>query len=365
MSKLLFAILISVVLFYPDFSYSQEQSAKYVGYLSYFLLERQPSPRAESMGRGVFANNENEFSSFYNPAQTSLGRGLDVNFSHSANYLSDNEANYNYIGASYNFKKIGSFSLSRYHMRAFEFTDETGKGFGRQTHSLYTLNYSREIIKDFYAGINLNLLHTSLPSSATFDVKANDVFPVDIGLYKKFVINNAASPYLSQSVQLAGSLYNITGVKAGFDDPQFLANFAFPVTLRLGASYNLEFRKSQDSKMLNVFVHFGYENVLNADTSTRDFYNNVKFGGEVTLLDIFSLRAGYNTKSFETIYSEIKNQFTYGAGVKIPLEKILNNNTPVSLYIDYVNMKQPFPKEFGDMPNFNTIAFRINYIQRL
>ncbi len=358
---------VCTVLFFLSFqiSFSQETSTKYRGYMQQLFQERQPSPRAEAMGRGIFANNENEFSSFYNPAQTSLGKGLDVNFSHSSNYLSDNGVNYNYIGASYNYKKIGSFGLSRYYMRAFPVTDETGVEFGRQTYSLYTLNYSREITKDFYAGINFNLIHTFMPSRSTSNVKANDIFPIDIGLYKKFTINTSASPYLTHSVQVAGSLYNITGAKATFDNLEIFPNSVLPVILRLGTSYNLEFRKSQESKMLNVFVHFGYENVLNSYTGAEGYFNNVKFGGEVTLWDILSLRAGYNTKSTETIYSEMKSQFTYGAGVKIPLEKVFKNDTPISLYIDYVNMKQPYPKEFGDMPNFNTIGLRINYIPKI
>ena len=102
-----------ILLLISELSYSQ--SNEYKGYLEELYIARQPSPRAEAMGRGHVADNQNDFGSFYNAALTSLSEGLTVNTSFSHNYFFTDSAFYNYIGASYNLKGIGSFSLSRYH----------------------------------------------------------------------------------------------------------------------------------------------------------------------------------------------------------------------------------------------------------
>ena len=113
---------------------------------------------------------------------------------------------------------------------------------------------------------------------------------------------------------------------------------------------------------IELLSHLEYENVVNA---TSDFKFIIKFGQEITIGDLFSLRAGYfsqkiNNHGNPDIESSF-SQFTYGAGLKIPLSTIFKMRNPLSLSIDYVNLKQPTALTTLNVDKFNTISFNLNF----
>lgn len=374
-------LLIVALLIISGISYSQ--SNEYRGYLEELYVARQPSPRAEAIGRGHVADNQNDFGSFYNPALTSLSEGLVVNTSFSHKYFYTDSAFYNYFGASYKLKNVGTFSLSRYHFNYGQEFDATsifnpdGSGEKYQIYyDIFTLNYSREIYKDFFAGVNINLIDNHNPDISIVPHTRSNVMPAfDIGLLKKFNLTSVTNSLVLQSVNLGLSVNNFTSSKFVYEDSVSSSDAYLPVIFRLGGSYNVNVKGNSIKKNGNVFsllAHLEYEKILNTAK-----YETYKVGGEVTLWDIVSLRAGWFLRSANVTRSVFSynlgefNQFTYGAGVKIPVDAIFNMKTPISVSIDYVNMKQPqkinyaVAIEYPEYKRFNTLGVSLNWVPGL
>lgn len=360
---------------------SYSQSNEYNGYLEELFIARQPSPRAEAMGRGHVADNQNDFGSFYNAALTSLSEGLKVNTSFSHNYYSTDSAFYNYFGASYKLKNIGTFSLSRYHFnygQEFLYTtayNPEGTGEKYQIYyDIYILNYSREIFKDFYAGLNINLTDNYMPDISVFAQNSKKIVPsFDIGFLKKINLPVSSNSFLSQSVNLGLSINNFTSAKYTYSDTVSSSDAYLPVIFRFGGSYNLNVKGNSIKKNGNVFsllAHLEYEKVLNTAK-----YETYKIGGEVVVWDILALRAGWFSRNANITRSVFSynlgafSQFTYGAGVKIPLDVIFNMKTPLSMSIDYVNLELKNRErnymmgiEEQELKNYNTFSINMNWV---
>lgn len=144
--------------------FSETFSQNYNGVFPEFFLGRQPSARAEAMGRGLSAVTGDALSYYYNPAGMASLKGLNVNASFAGPFYLLDEASYNFLGASYKIEKYGTIGFSRDY---FTFGDEViiTDEFGNPTGETYTphgqnfrLNLSSEVIKDLYVGANLNLL---------------------------------------------------------------------------------------------------------------------------------------------------------------------------------------------------------------
>lgn len=345
------------------------QSDKYSGTLAELYLHRQPSAKAEAMGMGSVANNDADFGSYYNPALTSLSNGVTVNTSFSNPYYLATKSKFNYFGASYSDKKLGSFGLSRYFWTLGEdiiITNEMGVETGTldsYNFSLYSLNYSREIINDFFAGVNLGIahIHFPVPPSEAFEFK--DAFTIDIGLLKKVTLDNP-SKNVKHSVSFGASVINISGSKIKATYEGTTEDNLLPIVIRAGGNYNIKIKGNSLIPGGNLFeslTHVEYRNVTNSD-----YYKTFSIGEEFTLSDIFILRLGYfsQTVEQETIYNVgSQSKFTYGAGVKLPLNKIFKMNNTLNLGIDYVNMTPPsFSKTYTDWDNFQTLGVSLKWI---
>jgi len=314
--------------------------------LAELYLYREPNAKADAMGRSGVVSLDNNFGSYYNPALTSLGSGITANASFSKPFYLAEKSTYNYFGVSYSDKKIGSIGLSRYHWNFGEdiiITDETGRETGEVGHihySLYTLNYSREIIENFLVGANIGYINNHFPASPSGTDGDGKCFTFDIGLMKGFDIPGAADN-LKHSFQLGTSLINVTGSKISYADAN--QKDALPQIFRFGGSYNLKVKGKfiiPNSNLIETLTKVEYQKVLNSN-----YFSAVKFGQEFTLGEIFSLRAGYFKQSLNDFgnsnNASSQSMFTYGAGVKIPVNLIFESKTPIALEIDYVNLEQP------------------------
>ncbi len=346
------------------------QSDKYSGTLAELYLHRQPSAKAEAMGMGMVANTDADFGSYYNPALTSLGNGINVSTSFSNPYYGADKSKFNYLGASYSDKKLGSFGLSRYHWTIGEeilITNEFGTEVGiayDYSLSLYTLNYSRELPNNFFAGVNIGIAHinsSGTPVYSSTDFK--DAFTLDLGILKKITLDNP-SKNTGHSISLGASVINITGSKIKSTYEGISYDNLLPVVLRLGGSYNLKVKGKgliPGGNLFESLTLLEYRNVINSN-----YYKTISFGEEFTLSDIFILRLGYFSQrvGVETIDNiGTQSKFTYGAGVKLPLNRIFEMKNSLSLGIDYVNMSQPsFSKGYNSLDNFQTLGVSLKWI---
>jgi len=345
----------------PAISYSQDN--KYYDFLEELYFERQASPRAEAMGTGLAADNQNDFGALYNPALTSLEQGLKVNVSSSDKPRDYRNGDYSSYNVSYNLKNIGSFGFSRY---SFKFNETYYYGSGYLTgenlrHTIYTVNYSREIFKDFFAGININRVTPNALSPGGLVNESE--YPIDIGLLKRFVISDSANK-ISHIVQLAGSLYNLNNVVYKYTHPSgYTDEYSLPTMARVAASFNAVFHNNKFIKELNLFslfFHVEYENTLNSMLR-----QNLKAGAEIAIMDILFFRAGAlsfddaNENYWYEDYSYSKRGgLSYGGGVKIPLNLIFKLKTPASIGVDYAKLKLD---KYGSR-HFESIAVKLNYV---
>lgn len=344
----------------------------YEGILANLYLNHQPSAKGEAMGRGLAANSDGSYGSYYNPALTSLSRGLNFDYSYSQ---SDRvKPSLNYYGVSYSNEKIGSFGLSAYN---FSKPLEDDYGFAAQRkHSYYdaifTLNYSREVVKDFYAGINFGVFHyynyyhwanATLPGGHFF---IDDGVTLDLGLLKKFSLK---TPKNEHTFQIAAALYNFTNSKVISDEGNFINKEALPVTLRIGASHQLKIPNGIHSGVpypLQMFTHIEYDKMVNSE-----FHGTFRIGEELSVWEVLYLRVGYFYSSVHDGYRESESELTYGAGLSIPLSRLLKTKNKFDIKIDYVrtdidkyerynyNTSIYYNKDYG---TFYTFGLSLNYI---
>ena len=351
-------------------AYSQTERVHniYTGILSDLYLNHQPYAKSEAMGRGLVANYEGSFGSYYNPALTSLNKGITTDISYTESDRT--KPSISYLGVSYSNEKLGSVGVSAYY-----FSKPTVSSYYSEEHKIssyydaaYAVNYSREIVKDLYAGVNFGVFHYShLVYYFTGDsyYALDDGVTLDLGLLKKF---NIKSANLDQSFQLGAALYNITNSKVSF--ARFNEKESLPVTFRIGGSHKLNIRNLDNINPVNIlsaFTHLEYEKVFNSEL------NEVfKIGEEFTIAEIFFLRFGfyyskiekgyrYGAYTYPDIYQE---EFTFGAGVNVPVSKILKFKKSLNLKIDYArnNPSTPYRFENETYEKYYTLGLSINYI---
>jgi hypothetical protein len=364
--------------------FSESFSQNYNGTFQEFFLGRQPSARAEAMGRGLSAITGDALSYYYNPAGIASLKGLNLSGSFASPYYFYEEGKYNFFSASYKIDKYGTIGLSRdYFDFGYEneivITDEFGNVIGTETYDPdltgYRLTLSSEVIKDLFVGANLNLLHTGTNPELTVGNETKgenkDVFYLDLGVIKSF---NMKSKNLFHGFNIGTSMINVNF--AEYSPADAAQGDPLPVIFRLGASYNLSVDDKNISPKLNSYnfvVNLEYEDLLNSK-----YYSGFHGGVEFTFLEIVSLRAGYFTmenRSYSTViddsgnvisYQQVgfnSNEFTYGFGLNIPIRQLTDSKTPLEIKFDYVNLKQPALNERkDDWENFQVYTIIVNWI---
>lgn len=375
--------ILAVILYFITTNYSFAQT--YNGAFYEMFFGRQPSAKAEAMGRSIASIPGDAISYYYNPAGMASLKGLNLNGSFASPYYSLDTARYNFFGASYNIKKYGTVGLSRdYFNYGYEdeiiVTDEIGNVTGTYTYDPDITNYrmtlSSEVIKDLFVGVNLNFLHPDLiPDEYNLTVgnekfQDENVFYFDLGVIKAF---NIKSNKLNHNINLGTSLINVNSADySPIDEDQ---GDKLPVIFRLGASYDLSLDDrsiSSKLKSYNFLVNAEYEDLFNSK-----YYGGFHSGFEFTFLEILSLRAGFYTQdnmnndaSFDdsgnVTINKIENtlnEFTYGFGVNIPIRQLTNGKTPIELKFDYANLKQPPYINDEDSPgNYHVYTIIFNWI---
>lgn len=344
----------------------------YEGILANLYVNHQPSEKGEAMGRGLVANSDGDYGSYYNPALTSLSKGLNFDYSYSQ---SDGvKPSLNYYGVSYSNKKIGSFGLSAYY---FSKPLEEDYGFAAQRkHSYYdaifTVNYSREVIQDFYAGVNLGVFHyynyyhwaVAIMPGGNFFI--DDGVTLDFGLLKKITVKTSDN---EQIFQLAASITNFTNSKVISDEDNFINKEALPVTFRIGASHQLKIPNGIHLGVpypLKIFTHIEYEKMVNSE-----FHGTFRIGEELSVWEILYMRVGYFYSSVHDGYRESESELTYGAGLSIPLSRLLKMKNEFDIKIDYVRTDiDKYARYYysgsayyiDDYGIFYTLGLSLNYI---
>ncbi|MCH8285287.1 hypothetical protein IIB79_02005 [candidate division KSB1 bacterium] len=308
---------------------------------------RQPSARAEAMGKNFMAADGSIYSAFYNPAALSFNKGVSFSYSNSSPFYLLRNAEYNFAGGAYASETHGSFGFSYYRYNPHFESSGLGISDYRQKITLYTFSYTYEPIPLLRLGVNINIF-TDWNKIPLFDgpslldptgfqtIKRRAIFP-DIGILK---ISNFSRANLEHVIIIGSSLNNAikSDIKLKTKDVG-PADEELPVTFHIGASYESSLNRrtgNYNLKTLSWFLTAEYQEILNSK-----YRGGFKFGAEITGLEMLKLRMGYYREKlpYSRGWSDSKKyltDFTYGAGVFVPLSIFSDNSIPLDFGIDFV-----------------------------
>ena len=325
----------------------------YNGFLKEFYLDRQPSAKAIEMGRGLVAYPEYDFSSWYNPATVGLSETITAQYS-SINVpnSSNNEAYFNDFNVSFNSGKYGAIGISA---NSLAFTEYTTLCVGEPSwkYDMHNLNYAYQPYRNFFTGINLNVLSINTYGSS------QTLYPIDIGALK--ILELPKISRMLQKITLGSSVYNITNVK--YNKKYFDSNILqpLPVILRVDTSYNIQYFETMSpisERIVNLLCHFEYENLLNSG-----LFTTYKAGVDIAFVDLIAFRLGYFTRKIEddSYPSSIQHQVTYGIGLKFPVSKWSDGLIPINARLEFAFNEQPSLGGFYHMSDLNTFNLSIRW----
>lgn len=319
-----------------------------------FFNAIQPNAGAEAMGKAYVSLDGDLGSINYNPAGIASIEKMQIygSFIPTGNYRP--KKTFSFYGFSYKifpFLNVGiSNTLLDYDLRNYP-SNITGKHYRVK----YTLTLSSEPIKNLLIGVNTNYFRWS----EGYGPNANP-FYFDFGVIKKFPFTIGNRRYY---FNIGSRITNFTGSSTANESYGIVSKFDLPIKTRYGISFKTQFGKNKlfdSGSALSLLLQSDYQLLLNSK-----YQAGIKAGGQVTIMDLLSLRAGYSEENSD-IYNlpqynkRILKAFTYGAGLQIPLKTI--TKIPLIIYFDYcrfpeLNASYILP----DGPDRSVYTLRIDY----
>jgi hypothetical protein len=296
---------------------------------------RQTGARGEALGGGGVALTGDILSSFYNPAGIYGGTGISLAMSFGDAGELPGYSDYGLLGAGIPVKDWGVVGLTLYGFD-YEYTLDEPGGEVEDFHgnaSVYTLTFAGEPTEDLYVGANLNVLSQSVSG------QSETAFWPDIGLIKVLRLPDKAG--LRHRIILGSSLANLS--RSSIDIPG--GSEELPSTFRIGGSYSLSYARMSwmnMARLFNLMVHAEYRDLLNLS-----YGDGPRLGGELTILEMLSARAGYyyeDTGDYEEQIglSQIERS-TFGLGLALPVYRITGGSLPLRAALDWAWIEvQPY-----------------------
>jgi len=366
-----FFLFVTAALVFSTLCNAQIYNGKYFNFFDY----QQPDARSEAMGKVQTTLTGNPLTSAYNAASTSFSCGLNADFSHvkprSTAIEENGNTSYNNYGASYNSGQYGAIAFGYRNFSVNGMKVILGAPYTSSAlliitdvyFSNYNLNYSYRIMKNLSMGITYNYIKMD-----NYSYKAN-VYYFDLGVMEKIPFESESN---SQNIIIGASLTNFTNnqLKPTYKFIQYYSinnsYYPLPSELKLGTAYTYETKlRINDHKLFRIMAAAEYRDMVNSST-----FSTAKLGTELTFAEMLNIRFGYYYEDFKTLdYTpDIKkklSEFTYGLGINLPLNKLLHFNMPVTLQVDYANLKAPvFSNRPGEdlSKRYSPINFNLNMI---
>ncbi|MBN1948172.1 MAG: hypothetical protein JW784_00350 [Candidatus Cloacimonetes bacterium] len=321
----------------------------YTGQYSDFFLYRQPSARAEALGRSLVAINGDIFSYYYNPAGNARLPIFNFGLVHSSPANLINKSEFLNLAVSTHITGIGTFTLGRINLDYNQKASDSPNSFEETyipQYTLYTLGLSRETIPGLYAGLNVNLFQADLA------VK-DRIYYSDLGII--YQMKFSSDHRYKHNLNLATSLINLNQARIERDN----SSWELPAVWRLGTAYELHWLKNPSWKRLSgvdILVSAEYFDLLNS----KD-YTALHLGTEFTFLEVLSLRCGFYRSDIPDSpeNKEYLEEITYGLGLSLPLHKLGCTAKPVIIKVDYVNLDQPVGVIGMSPRKFHTVGIQV------
>jgi hypothetical protein len=312
-------------------------------FLDSFFFYNQPSTSAEGTGKIYLNNNNDAFSSFYNPALSSASDNL--RFSYSTSQRSHGGIVFNNYGVDVPVKNIGTFSFTK---RDFVFNVlevETAPFININSISSYDLNYSREIYGGLSGGIGLNYLRKNVSYFQNFH---QDFYSFDIGV--SYVYNLSTLDKHSDYVFANASVMNIRISKS---KNIVYTDYRLPQIDHVSLGYVSKYGIKNNRDVFQTDVQIEYSGLLNSI-----YYNTLSLGAEIKFMEIFSIRTGYYKIEGEYFTDE---DITFGFGFSYPFKIYLENSLVIGF--DCAKSKYSYYNLRTD-DIFNSFALYLKYDMR-
>lgn len=352
MTKLLkLKILTLLLVFNQGICYCQYDAP----FLPEFFFWRQPSARAEAMGKAYTSVSGDLGCIHFNPAGISKIKPVELNTSYTPpnNYLT--KGYYTYAAAGININRYLQLAAShfRFDFGKTQIINVTKRPFEEK----FVFTIASEPLKKFQAGVNVNYFNwqqgLTTPTHTVF---------LDAGLLKEFTLKEQVK--FNHAIKAGASIsnFNFASIKDN-NLSGMVTTFKLPVITRLGFNYEVISKKSKKDKYDNdirIMLISEYQLLLNSK-----YRSGLRLGGEFSLYNVISLRAGwYNEKVFNHNFPDINKSviqdFTYGLGLRFPIYRI--TNFPITVNFDYTSLPQvSYRKDLSDLSNFRTFSLHLEY----
>lgn len=345
----IFAIILLLTL-------SSEASGQYKVLLAENFFGRQPSARAEAMGKAYTSIDGDLGTVYFNPAGIASLNGVAISGSYTPPSFYMTEGYYTYFGAGVKLTPYLRFAFTQFQ---FNYGNTILAVPGNTPFSKRnTLTIASEPFKNFYIGVNANYIVYE-----TGVIGKESSFYIDFGAIKKFDFWQNESTGHSASLGASISNFTLSTMTFGKDN-SYRPVDELPVIGRVGVNYQFNFKKDvliQNLQILRFLAQGEYRNVLNDDLRTA-----YRAGGEILLCEILALRMGYYKETVDNMslpdenYDEII-AITAGFGLQLPLNNL--TKLPVIISFDYTSLpQQPYSELYTDFENFTTYSLRINWL---
>lgn len=323
------------------------------GYLTELFFGRQANARADAMGKSYVTIDGDLGSVYSNPAGISSIRKieLDVSYTPPSTYLT--KGYYTRYAVGYRINKYLQFALSQFH---FDYGKTIVSNAITTPYSeKNTFTISSQPIRNLLLGLNTNYFVWQ-PGTGT---KSSSFF-FDFGMIKKIPV--FSSKLNQQLISLGANISNFNYAHTNATFTGVDNKFNLPVVTTYGVNYNVKFGKCffiDTVSTFNILLQSEYQILLNSK-----YRSGFKFGGEVQIVNLLSLRVGwYKEKVFNFNFPDYNNSeikaLTYGVGLQVPLYLLIK--VPVNLNFDYTSLPQVmYSKTLPALPNFKTFNLRIN-----
>jgi hypothetical protein len=345
-------------------------SAQYVDKNAWGLFfGRVPNARAEAMGKAYASVDGDLNATFYNPAGLSNISGLEIAGGYARPFGIIDDSYFLHTGAGYRLNQYLQFAASntQFTIRDLTLTDLEGNELdkGNISTNIYALTLASEPLERLYVGLNMNYFRFDALSASHMSA-----WYFDLGLIRKFMLlENEVS---SHSISLAMSVTNVNSAEANGEFIDREVNEILPVIARYGANYSFTLNKNfllKNHQTLAFLAQTEYQDLWNSP-----YHSSLRFGGEITLLELLAIRAGYYNEKIDDLgsvnnKSEIED-FTYGFGLQIPLQKMAN--VPVQINFDFATFPQtrysnnPLGADWEKFKAYNLkIIWLINQVEKV
>jgi hypothetical protein len=328
-------------------------------YMHHLFIGRQPSARAESLGKAYCALDGDMASVFNNPAGIATISKLEFNNSYSTPYYSfNNDTYYNFTSIGYHFNQYLTVGLSRNYLfgGSINLTNEDGSPKTKEKDRTInnTLTISSEPIKNLLIGINTNYINKDIGQKTS-------ALYFDFGVIKKFDIGQ--NEVFKHHLSVASSIVNLN-----FADLKFIVGMQDPDPLpavnRTGFSYNFGINKqliTDRLKTINFLATAEYQWLLNTK-----YGKGIHTGAELMFFEIVSVRTGYYKESIYDFGISSNNSqissLTYGFGLQLPIYKL--TDLPININFDYTTLPQVSSSYDPNPENFKTFTVRVNWMMK-